>query len=160
MQIGKQILALLFTFLKYKIHVAMPSVRDTACEFFSGNGCSAEERSDEDKTLRHMACQTRPGHKSQARLNICVWKDYEVPSTQACRRGCRHLPTPERAYLTRAAVQATPREPCPSYSWRWPRRWGLSPTCLAGSRLLRCSPNHRPLRVGKQTDLDSTGEGV
>lgn len=81
------------------------------------------------KRISSTACRARPGRKSQTMFDTCVRTDYPAPVTRPLRHGRQSLQTQEKAYQTQAAVRATPRAPCPNYSWRWPRLWDLSWTC-------------------------------
>lgn len=108
------------------------------------------------RSIPSMICQARPSHKSQAvwaALTKC--RDYRAPVTHTLWHCLGQPHNQGKAYQTQAAVQATPREPCPSCSWLWPRLWDLSQTCWAGSCLLLYSPNHRLLEGKRNWDLES-----
>lgn len=112
------------------------------------------------KRISGTTCQTCPSHKSQTVFNTCVWRRFWAPVTHTLWQGCKHLQTHENAYQTRAAAQATPREPCPNCSWRWPRLWDLSRTCWAGLCPSLYSPNHRRLQEKQTDDSQSIEKGV
>lgn len=143
--------------LKYKIHVAIPSVRRSACEFFLGAAVQQNSKVMRTRQLQAHGLPSMPWAQIQARLDTCAWRDYEVPSTQACRHGWQASSNPREKSLP--DTSCCPEQPHGNHAQELfmavaERRWGsASPDMFSWVSVCACSQTMSAAAVGKANKL-------